>query len=484
MPPEEEARLAEWLTEQGLPNMAVPAPPPAPLTYSDEMREMLAAQQIVVSTSANSAHLNSSTTYARARRPAPLLSADARRTAEMQLMHHIQRRELRLTNSLPSHPDHLTNAHLMSMTADEANDLLYYVHTWHSWKDMPNRRLFPEPVHQWVRFTTSALTKKETDDTMLEQLLKLYTMFMATGATSPLPHFVGPPGSGKSTVFRTAADLLKVKVHTLNVARLSPLEIEGVQMPDKENLKLTLLHNPMWTQLEEGDIVLLDEFLRGFPEVYNALLDILTSREVAGYVIPRVFFAGASNSVATYDPALEDRLLHIPVDDPRKGSAAKARLAYMLIDALGLDPRVKGSSEMDELLEREVLPMYAVIDSFKGDVKVGAAGPTTSYQQNSIRKLIGQAQLRQVQSPHLAALLEENNRLAAQKGKHHYMFLTSGKNVPGGYKGAAIALEGALDQLTPLQRMNRELNLQLIEMEEQKSKAPNREDDAGDDPFS
>ena len=76
---------------------------------------------------------------------------------------------------------------------------------------------------------------------------------------------------------------------------------EGVEM------KLQLLLNSIWDNLEEGDIVLFDEFLRGFPEVYNGLLDIITSRQIGLHKLPKVFFVAASNSVATYDKALEDR---------------------------------------------------------------------------------------------------------------------------------------------------------------------------------
>ena len=139
---------------------------------------------------------------------------------------------------------------------------------------------------------------------MLKKLLKLYVTAMTGKVYSPVPHLFGPPGCGKSEVVKQAAQVLGVNLHIINVSRISPLE-------------LNLLTATFWTQLKEGDILLFDEFLHGSPEVYNELLDIITSREVGGFKLPNVFILAASNSTAAYDKALEDRLLHLPVADPR-----------------------------------------------------------------------------------------------------------------------------------------------------------------------
>ena len=159
---------------------------------------------------------------------------------------------------------------------------------------------------------------------MLSTILRLYTASRAERVRTPVPHLFGPPGCGKSSFVEQAAKMLGVNLHQINVSRISPLELEGVQMPTEGKLELLLA--TYWNNLKDGDILFLDEFLRGFPEVYNGLLDIFTGREVAGYHLPRVFIAGASNTTTTYDKALEDRLLHIPVPDPRKSKAEKRRL--------------------------------------------------------------------------------------------------------------------------------------------------------------
>jgi hypothetical protein len=297
---------------------------------------------------------------------------------------------------------------------------------------------------------------------MLETLLKLYTAYLTFDVRSPLPHLIGPPGCGKSTTVELLAQTVGRKLHVINVSRLSPLETEGVQMPhgSGEEMVLKMLPATYWRSLEEGDVVLLDEFLRGFPEVYNGLLDILTSRRAGAFHLPKVFIVGASNSAIAYDKALEDRLLHIKVDDPRSSKKAKQTMAELIVNALGLLPEMAKSQEMQDMLAAEVLPMFEVLDSFD---KGGSSAPTLLKGQ-SVRKLIGQAQLRHVQSPTLLELLKMNNRRAMQAAKYQYVFLVEGTGADAPkYEAAANKLP--TDKLTTLQRLNLQMNLQLIEVE-------------------
>lgn len=297
---------------------------------------------------------------------------------------------------------------------------------------------------------------------MLEKILKLYSMAMLNDVRSPLPHLYGPPGCGKSTVVQQAADLIGCKLHVINVSRISPLELEGVQMPhsdDESALHLKLLHATFWTQLKEGDILLFDEFLRGFPEVYNGLLDIITSRRVADLELPRVFIMAASNSTVAYDSALTDRLLHLPVADPRSDNKAKKQLAKLIINELGLMPEIAASVEMHSLLDAEVLPMFSILDQQLGQ------GATAPIKGSSIRKLIGQALLHEIQAPTLHVLLGFNNRMANQQSKLQYAFFTSAQDIIAtepDYEEVATKLL-ASPKLTEMQRRNITIHLELLQ---------------------
>jgi AAA domain (dynein-related subfamily) len=296
---------------------------------------------------------------------------------------------------------------------------------------------------------------------VLEKLISLYAMSMAYKVRSPMPHLVGPAGCGKSTYIEQLAELLNVELHIINVSRLSPLEVEGVQMPHGKDadMHLRMLPATFWTQLKDGDILLFDEFLRGFPEVYNGLLDIFTSRRVGAFRLPEVFIIGASNSVTSYDLALEDRLLHIPVPDPRKSKVEKDHIAKLICDVLGLMPEMAESYEMTNLLDTEVLPTYAILDSFKKKgVKVG-----TVATGSSVRNLLGQAQMRMVKSVPLKELIDANNVRAMGQQKAQYVLLLKGTGVPAGYVAAVNKIKDN-PRLTPIQSLNIGMNLQLIEM--------------------
>jgi hypothetical protein len=280
------------------------------------------------------------------------------------------------------------------------------------------------------------------------------------------------------------AELVGKKLHIINLSRISPLELEGVQMPhttidaDGETLKLKLLHATFWTQIKAGDIVLFDELLRAFPEVFNGLLDIITSRQVAGLILPPALFLGASNSVIAYDKALEDRLLHIPVPDIRTDKKARKATAQIIIDALGLLPEMVKSAEMESLIQLEVAPMYEILDVIGGKSSAGA-----SLKGTSVRKLIGMTKLRDIRSPQMKDLIDINNYKAMHEGKPQCVLVYDGANPPSNYETSALNLYSKhRDKLSPIQELNLVLNLQLLGLEKQRKQKGTVPTD-GDDIF-
>ena len=311
---------------------------------------------------------------------------------------------------------------------------------------------------------------------MLKKLLKLYVTAMTGKVYSPVPHLFGPPGCGKSEIVKQAAQVLGVNLHIINVSRISPLELEGVQMPSADNTKLNLLTATFWTQLKEGDILLFDEFLRGFPEVYNGLLDIITSREVGGFKLPNVFILAASNSTAAYDKALEDRLLHQPVTDPRTSHRERARLAKLFVDRVGLLPAMATSFEMEQMLDAEVLPMFDILDQLKQKAVV----PTAAMEGTSLRNLIGQVKLREVQSSKLKELIKSNNSKALLEGRPQHVVLM-GTHVTPQLSTAVENLSKHLDKLNEVQLLNYNINMQLIQVAQQASTQPDHQEEEEDE---
>lgn len=305
---------------------------------------------------------------------------------------------------------------------------------------------------------------------MLSQILRLYTAARGEKVRTPIVHLFGPPGCGKSSFVEQAAKMLGVNLHQINVSRISPLELEGVQMPTEGKLELLLA--TYWNNLKDGDILFLDEFLRGFPEVYNGLLDILTSRTVGGHELPDVFIIAASNSTTAYDPALTDRLLHLYVPDPRTSKAEDMRIRSSIVSALGLLPSMVTAMSMDSLMSEHILPMYKMLDAAKGN----NVGSTSSSQDMSPRNLIGQGQLRECTSGDLYALLESNNAAAMRQGKPQFVRIAYYKNritpVDPTYVEKMVPLLSS-DKLTPAQRIQAQVNINLIESDAVMKEASN-----------
>lgn len=298
---------------------------------------------------------------------------------------------------------------------------------------------------------------------MLEKILAMYTLFMndSNPPTSPLPHLVGPPGCGKSSSVHDAAKLLGCNLHILNVSRLNPLDVEGLNMPVDNNTRVELLLAPVWDKLQDGDILLLEEFLRGFPEVYNALLDILTSRQVAGHELPKVFIIGASNSTVAYDEALTDRLLHLPVEDIRKSAKAARKVAAFIVDALGMHPAMLKSTNLTDFVGLVIAPMYNLLDTFNGSPM-----PVSNAKAASARHIIGAVKLRQFDHiPQLQYLIDFNNSYAIAERCFEYFIYYKGAILPDNYE-TYINERLSEDALTEVQRVNATANLSLYQADQ------------------
>lgn len=304
---------------------------------------------------------------------------------------------------------------------------------------------------------------------MQVKLFKMYYAAKLQHARGLTPHLVGPPGSGKSTIVEDLASSLDVNLHVLNVSRINPLELEGVQVPSNMDStpRLTQLLATFWNSLEEGDIVFLDEFLRGFPEVYNALLDIMTSLRVGSHQLPWVFFIAASNSVTTYDPALDDRLLHLPVPDARVRSV-QSQMMQDFIDICGLHPSIATTSQLEELFNQEIGKTYEILDRFKARVTQPTSKP--QHEGKSMRHLIGQVQLREIKSNYLSAVIKENNRLALSQSEPQFLILTTPFGSEASFEQYTLAIDklGKVDpaKMTDVQLSNLALNRVILEMRE------------------
>lgn len=104
--------------------------------------------------------------------------------------------------------------------------------------------------------------------------------------------------------------------------------------------------------------------------------------------------------------------------------------------------------------------MYGLLDAFK---KKGRKSGFTS-EGTSLRNLIGQVQLRHITSTAMKELLDANNDRAIAQSKEQYVVLYRTRANTEHYRKAAAKLEGN-PRLTPIQALNIQMNLQLLDFE-------------------
>ena len=130
--------------------------------------------------------------------------------------------------------------------------------------------------------------------------------------SSIVPLFLGDPGLGKTKFIEKFAKERGATLVELITSQMSPFEISGIAMPDKESKKMTIYNYDRIEQLKDGDIIFFDELLNGNPTVLNACLTILEQRTlISGKKLPDVMIVAAANpqGMVPLTPQIKERFL-------------------------------------------------------------------------------------------------------------------------------------------------------------------------------
>jgi hypothetical protein len=130
--------------------------------------------------------------------------------------------------------------------------------------------------------------------------------------SSIVPLFIGNPGLGKTKIIEKFAKERGAKLVELITSQMSPFEISGIAMPDKETKKMTYYNFDKLETLKNGDILFFDELLNGNPVVLNACLTILEQRRlISGKALPNIMIIAAANpqGMVPITPQIKERFL-------------------------------------------------------------------------------------------------------------------------------------------------------------------------------
>lgn len=155
------------------------------------------------------------------------------------------------------------------------------------------------------------MTMKEIPD-ILEKIYENNSL-----RRSIVPLFIGNPGLGKTVLIQEFAKKKGVKLVELITSQMSPFEISGIAMPDKESKKMTYFNFDKLENLKDGDILFFDELLNGNPVVLNACLTILEQRKfISGADLPNIMIIAAANpqGMSPLTPQIKERFVWYNVE--------------------------------------------------------------------------------------------------------------------------------------------------------------------------
>lgn len=129
---------------------------------------------------------------------------------------------------------------------------------------------------------------------------------------SIVPLFIGNPGLGKTVLIQEFAKEKNAKLVELITSQMSPFEISGIAMPDKDIKKMVYYNFDKLENLKDGDILFFDELLNGNPVVLNACLTILEQRKfISGQDLPDIMIIAAANpqGMSPLTPQIKERFV-------------------------------------------------------------------------------------------------------------------------------------------------------------------------------
>lgn len=129
---------------------------------------------------------------------------------------------------------------------------------------------------------------------------------------------MGKPGIGKTeSIERFAREHGRKVVHII-ASQVLPNEVSGMTMPNQEARTMDVFDHVRLGHMGDGDILFLDELLKGQTQVLNACLTLIQERRMmSGRKLPDILIVAAANPLATpakLPPEIRQRFMFVDME--------------------------------------------------------------------------------------------------------------------------------------------------------------------------
>lgn len=133
-----------------------------------------------------------------------------------------------------------------------------------------------------------------------------------------VPCLLGAPGIGKTEGIEEFARTHGRNVVHIIASQVLPTEVSGMTMPNQETHSMDVFDHARLSHMRDGDILFLDELLKGQQQVLSACLTLVQERRLmSGTHLPDVIIVAAANPLASakmLPEEIKQRFLFVEVE--------------------------------------------------------------------------------------------------------------------------------------------------------------------------
>ena len=150
------------------------------------------------------------------------------------------------------------------------------------------------------RIENATTTKREGKDKLLTSQIEDLMEAVDRARSKIVPCLMGPSGIGKTEGIEAFAKRHDRQVVHLIASQVLPTEVSGMTMPNQETHSMDVFDHSRISHMRDGDILFLDELLKGQQQVLSACLTMVQERRLmSGTPLPDVIIVAAANPLAS-----------------------------------------------------------------------------------------------------------------------------------------------------------------------------------------